>query len=87
MPLTGTVWDGAHAQLQAIHWTLAQLEVASQLLTEASVSLQWRVAISKALALEEGGMDLIRRTSEEDSPPALMMRDQLVQVGEPIWSR
>ena len=81
MPQTGTVWDAARSRLQTVHRTLAQLEVAASLLTEASVALQQQVGI-----VGDSGVGAEPSTSagrREDSPPVTMSREQLARVGEP----
>ena len=75
MAQTGTVWDAARVRLQAVQRTLAQLEVAASLLTEASASLQRRVGIDEDLGVGEGPSTSV--VHREDSPPVMMTREQL----------
>jgi hypothetical protein len=60
---------------------LAQLEVAAQLLTEVSVTLQSRVGI--VVGSEQGNGEEPVVTSRVATPPVLMTREQLARVGEP----
>jgi hypothetical protein len=81
IPQTGTVWDAAWSRLQTVHRTLAQLEVAASLLTEASVALQQRVGIVRDLGVGDGPSS--SADHREDSPPVTMTCEQLAVVGEP----
>jgi hypothetical protein len=72
--------EGVHAHLQQVHRTLAQLEVAAQLLTEVSVTLQSRVGI--VAGLEQGNGEEPVVTSRAATPLVLMTHEQLALVGE-----
>jgi hypothetical protein len=60
---------------------LAQLEVAAQLLTEVSATLQSRVGI--VAASEQGSGEEPVVTSRVATPPVLMTRELLARVAEP----